>query len=329
MKTVLVTGGTGRLGNVLVKELVKEGFKVKVLVLPNDRLVESIEGVDCEIITGSVLDTGSVTQALQGVDVVFHLATKILLAPDTDHSVWNIIVEGTRNVATCCLEKGVDRLIHCSSHHALIHEPYSSALDETRPLALNDTSTYHRAKAHSEAFVLDLIAKGLKAVIVSPGTLLGPDDYEPSIFGQALIDLYNGKIPILMEGLSDYSDVRDVSSGMIAAYRKGIIGERYLLTGFMLNMKDLSKMVGEITGKRTPKTILPLWLMYGLLPMIDLFAKIQGRKALFTKEMLKASQSNPHVSHQKAKEALGFSPRDLKESFKDTFDWYKKMEYIK
>jgi len=329
MKTVLVTGGTGRLGNVLVKELVKEGFKVKVLVLPDDRLIESLENTDCEISEGSVLDCNSVRKALEGVDVVFHLASKILLAPDVDHSVWNIIVEGTRNVATCCLEKGVDRMIHCSSHHALVHEPYTSPLDETRQLALNDTSTYHRAKAHSEAFVLELVSKGLKAVIVSPGTLLGPEDYEPSIFGQALIDLYNGKIPVLMEGLSDYSDVRDVSIGMIAAYKKGIIGERYLLTGFMLSMKDLSKMVAKITGKKTPQIILPLWLMYAILPVTQFFAKIRGKKSLFTKEMLKASQSNPFVSHQKAKEALGFNPRKLEESFKDTFDWYRKMEYIK
>lgn len=329
MKTALVTGATGHLGNVLVRELLREGFAVKVLVLPNDPLQIALRGLPVMICYGNVLDKKSLFDALEGVQVVFHLAAKILLAPDKDRSVWQINVEGTRNVANLCLAQNIERFIHCSSHHALQHKPYHLPFDEQRPLALHDRADYHRAKAQAEALILDLVGKGLNAVIVSPGTLIGPYDYQPSIFAKALIDFYSGKIPVLMEGLSDYADVRDVAQGIIAAYRNGSKGERYLLTGWMLSMRDLPALIEQVTGKKMPTRVLPLWVMYMLLPFIKVGAWWKGIPPLFTREMLEASQSNPDVRHEKAAQAFGFQPRSLQESFQDAFAWYKAQGWIK
>jgi dihydroflavonol-4-reductase len=264
---------------------------------------------------------------LENIDIVFHLAAKILLAPDSDGSVWKINVEGTGNIAEACLAKNI-RLVHCSSHHALNRYPLDKPMDETRELALNDRMAYHRSKAHAEKKILDLVSKGLDAVIVNPGTLIGPYDYEPSILARALLDLAKGKLPAIMEGLSDYADVRDVADGIILAAEKGQRGERYFLTGAMLSMPEVSDLVEKITGRKTTKTILPLWLMHALLPFIKIAAKINGKEPLFTKEMLEAAQSPNEVIHTKAEKELGFKVRPIEESFRDSFDWYKSEGWI-
>jgi len=319
---ILVTGGSGRLGNVLVRTLIEKGNQVRVFTSGDKLHEKSLAGVPIEIYTGDLLNKESVAQALHDVDLVFHLAAKIILAPDKDGSMWTINVEGTTTIAEACLAKNI-RMVHCSSHHALEKHPLDKPMDETRELALNERTAYHRTKAHGEKIILYLVAKGLDAVIVNPGTLIGPYDYEPSILARALIDLAQGKIPALMEGLSDYADVRDVAEGMIAAAEKGKRGERYFLTGAMLSMREVSGLVEKITGRKTTKTILPLWVMYMLLPFIRIAAKLSNKEPLFTAEMLEASQSPKVVLHTKAERELGFSTRPIEETFRDSFDWYK------
>ncbi|MEO1434102.1 MAG: NAD-dependent epimerase/dehydratase family protein [Bacteroidota bacterium] len=320
-KHILVTGGAGRLGNVLVRQLLEQGHTVRVLVENTTEKPVSLQGLDVELMEGDIRKIETLQPAILDIDVIFHLAAKISLYPDKDGSVWAINVEGTKNIASLALEHPIERFIHCSSHHAVDKHPYTSPMDETRPLAFHDKTGYHRSKAHAEKVILDLIEQGLPAVIVNPGTVIGPHDYEPSILGQALIDLSSGKLPVIMEGLSDYADARDIASGMIAAMHKGRIGERYFLTGHLLNMKELSAMIGKVTGAKTPKTILPLWLMYALLPLIQFTAWLKGEKPLFTKDMLYAAQSNPVVLHEKAKQELGFTPRPLDVAFRDTMDF--------
>lgn len=310
------------MGNVLVRKLLEAGHQVRVFMLKRETEGPSLKGLDVEKIYGDVRDRESVKAAMQACQIVFHLAAKISLFPDTDGSVWAINVEGTRNVAEIALEQGIERFVHCSSHAALDKYPYSEVFDETRPLALKDKSVYHRSKAHGEQVILDMMDKGLPAMIVNPGTIIGPYDFGPSLIGQALIDLTNGKLAAIMEGSSDYADARDIAQGMIDVMEKGRVGERYFLTGHLVTMKELSVLIGKITGKKTPKTVLPLWLMYALLPFIQLAARIKGVKPMFTKDMLHASQSNPEVSHAKANKEFGFSPRKPEEAFKATMDWF-------
>ena len=224
----LVTGGGGRLGNVLVRRLLDGGHRVRVLE-PGPR-PESLADLDIDFVAGSVLEAEDVATSVEGVDVVFHLAAKIDLRPKKDPLMYPINVEGTRKVVDACLSRGI-RLIHTSSHHALVREPLDQPLHEGKPLALDEKCEYHRSKAIGETIVLDACARGLDAVIVNPGSMVGPHDYEPSIIGAVLIDMYRGRVPVLLDMLSDYVDVRDVADGMIAAVEKGRSGERYLLTG--------------------------------------------------------------------------------------------------
>ena len=321
----LVTGGGGRLGNVLVRRLVESGHKVRVL--EPGTLPESLEGLDIEFMSGSVLDSGDVGRATDGADVVYHLAAKIDLSPKKDPMMYTLNVEGTRKVVDACLSRGL-RLVHTSSHHALEREPLDQPLTEDKPLALNEKCEYHRSKAIGETIVLDACQRDLDAVIVNPGSMVGPHDYEPSMIGAALIDMYFGRVPVLLEVLSDYVDVRDVADGMIAAAEKGRRGERYFLTGDVIPIMEMASLYGELTGAKVPTRALPLWVGWVLLPFARAAAAATKKEPFITADMLRASVSNQVVSHDKAHRDLGYTIRPLRESLTDAVAWYRERGWL-
>lgn len=321
----LVTGGGGRLGNVLVRRLLDHGQHVRVLELGS--LPESLEGLELDFMSGSVLDAGDVARAMEGVGVVYHLAAKIDLRPKKDPMLFPINVDGTRTVAEACLSRGV-RMVHTSSHHAVEREPLEETLTEERPLALDEKCDYHRSKAIGETVILDACKRGLNATIVNPGSMIGPYDYEPSLIGAALIDMYFGRVPVLLDLLSDYVDVRDVADGMIAAAEKGRVGERYFLTGDVVPILDMVSLYGELTGARVPTRALPLWVGWAMLPFALAGSAVTKKDPFITADMLRASVSNAVVSHDKAHGELGYSIRPLRESLTDAVEWYRQRGWL-
>ena len=321
----LVTGGGGRLGNVLVRRLIENGQKVRVL--EPGTLPESLAGLEIEFMQGSVLDAGDVGRAVDGVDVVYHLAAKIDLSPKKDPMMFTINVEGTRMVVNACLSRGL-RLVHTSSHHALEREPLDQPLTEDKPLALTEKCDYHRSKAIGETIVLDACERGLDAVIVNPGSMIGPHDYEPSMIGAVLIDMYFGRVPVLLEMLSDYVDVRDVADGMIAAAEQGRRGERYFLTGDVIPVMEMVSLYAELTGAKVPGRALPLWVGWVLLPFALAGSAVTKKEPFITGDMLRASVSNELVSHDKAHRELGYTIRTLRESLTDAVAWYRERGWL-
>jgi dihydroflavonol-4-reductase len=321
----LVTGGGGRLGNVLVRRLLDNGHEVRVL--QPGSLPESLAGLDIDFVSGSVLDAADVVRAADGVDVVYHLAAKIDLSPRKDPMMYSVNIEGTHRVVETCLSRGL-RLVHTSSHHALEREPLDQPLTEDKPLALDEKGEYHKTKAIGETIVLDACDRGLDAVIVNPGSMIGPYDFEPSMIGAVLIDLYFGRIPVLLEMLSDYVDVRDVADGMIAAAEKGRSGERYLLTGDVIPVMEMVSLYGELTGVKVPTRALPLWVGWVLLPFALLASAMTKKEPFITADMLRASVSNEVVSHDKAHRELGYTIRPLRESLTDAVAWYRERGWL-
>lgn len=321
----LVTGGGGRLGNVLVRRLLEQGQRVRVLE-PGARPT-SLQDLDVEFVSGSVLNREDVKRAVDGVDVVYHLAAKIDLRPKKDPMMVPINVEGTRNVVDACLSRGI-RMVHTSSHHAVVREPLDEPLTEDRPLALQEKCQYHRSKAVGETIVLGACERGLDAVIVNPGSMIGPYDFEPSLIGAALIDMYFGRVPVLLDLLSDYVDVRDVADGMIAAAQKGRRGERYFLTGDVVPIMEMVSVYGELTGAKVPTRALPLWFGWALLPLALAGSAITKKDPFITADMLRASVSNAVVSHDKATRELGYSTRSLRESLADAVKWYRERGWL-
>jgi dihydroflavonol-4-reductase len=322
MQTYAVTGASGRLGNVLVRQLLARGHSVRALVMPDDPQAVSLEGLELTRITGSVLDRASLDRLVEGTSGVFHLAAVIDLGSDRSGRIWNINVEGTTNVAAACRSAGV-RMLHCSSHAALQRWPLEQPLDEKRALALDEKCPYHRSKAHGEQRVLDAVGAGLDAVVCSPATLTGPHDFGPSMFGNALIDLYRGKVPILLDVVCDYADSRDVCDAMIRAMADGRRGERYLLSGEVLDMLELAAILREVTDRPMPRHSLPLWVGWAALPFSLALGKLSGKPPIFTAGVLRAAVFNRVVLHDKAAAELDFRPRPMRESLPDTLAWFR------
>lgn len=312
----------------LVRALLDRGATVRVLE-PSMKPVASLAGLDIEVVRGSILDERAVRALIADADVVYHLAAKVDLEKDTDGSVHRVNVEGTRNIVDAVLREG-SRLVHCSSHHALVREPLEKPLDETKPLALDEACDYHRSKAVAEKLVLDAVAaRGLDAVVTSPGTMIGPHDYEPTLMARSLVELYHGRIPVLLAATSDYVDARDVADGMIAASHKGRKGERYLLCNEVLDIKGITSLWGEISGKPMPRIVLPLSVMWKLLPVVRFASRVAKKPAPLNEGILRASVSNRVVSHEKAKSELGFSPRSTRASLSDAFVFFERQGWLR
>jgi dihydroflavonol-4-reductase len=322
---IAVTGATGHIGANLVRALVERGDQVRVLIHADER---ALEGVAVERIRADVRDLPSLKPAFEGVDLVFHLAARISIAPGDEAEVKSVNVGGTGNVIEACLAAKVKRLVHFSSIHAFSPEPRDGTVDEERPLATGSWLPYDRSKAEGELRVKDGIARGLDAVVVNPTAVLGPYDYRPSPLGSVLLDLYRRKLPGLVDGGFDWVDVRDVVAGALAAAERGRTGEKYLLSGARRTILDLARTVEEVTGVRPPRLVTPMWLARGVVPFALGWARLRGQPPRFTAESLHALRNHQSVSHDKATRELGYTPRPLKETIAATFDWFKQANVV-
>jgi dihydroflavonol-4-reductase len=319
--TVVVTGANGHIGANLVRALIDSGRRTCCLVHVNHR---AIDGLDTELVYGDVGDLDSLCTAFQGAEVVYHLAASISLSMSDWDSLEAVNVVGTRNVVEACLRMDVRRLVHFSSIHAMVQEPFSIPVDETRPLAISKHyPPYDRSKAGAENEIRRGIDHGLDAVIVNPTAVIGPNDYEPSYFGEALLLMACHKLPALVTGGFDWVDVRDVVEGAIRAEKRAPTGEKYLLSGHWVSMCDIAAMVSDITGVRQPRLTCPLWLAHLGVPFVKLVCRLNGKRPLYTDVSLRALRSNPHVSHEKATRELGYHPRPFRETVIDTLQWFQ------
>jgi dihydroflavonol-4-reductase len=319
--TVLVTGATGHIGANLVRALMAKGSPTCSLVHTSRR---AIEGLDTETIQGDIRDRESLYRAFDGVEVVYHLAANISLLMDDWLRLESVNVMGTRNVVEACLRCGVRRLVHFSSIHALVQEPLGTPVDESRPLAVSRRCPpYDRSKAAAEKEVQRGLEMGLDAVIINPTAIIGPHDYQPSYFGEALLSLAQGRLPGLVTGGFDWVDVRDVVEGAILAEEKAPAGARYLLSGHWVSLCNIADMVAEFTGIRAPRFVSPLWLARVGVPVVKTFSRLSGRWPLYTSVSMRALRSNRHISHDRATRELGYQPRPFRETLVDTLRWFE------
>ncbi len=319
--TIVVTGASGHIGANLVRALIDKGESTRSLVHVNCR---AIDGLKTEIVHGDVCDRGSLDKAFQGADVVYHLAACISLSMDDWPRVEAINVNGTRNVVEACLNAGVRRLVHFSSIHAMVQEPFFTPVNELRPLAESPHyPPYDRSKAAGEVIVRQGIDRGLDAVIISPTAVIGPHDYEPSYLGEALLAMAKHQLPALVTGGYDWVDVRDVVSGAMQAEKQAPTGAKYLLSGHWVSLQDLATIITEISGVPARRLTVPLWLARLGAPFIKIVSHFSGKRPLYTSVSLRALHSNRQMSHEKASTELGYKPRPFRETMVDTLRWFQ------
>jgi dihydroflavonol-4-reductase len=324
---IAVTGANGHVGVNLCKALLEQGHQVKALIHNNN---QGLKFIPVTIIKGDLLDKSSLITLLKDADIVFHLAAKISINGDPDGIVARTNFDGTKNMLSAAMECKVKRFIHFSSIHAFQQQPQHEALDETRPIVVDEGFAYDRSKAAGERAVMEAVRNGLDAFVLSPTAIIGPADPEPSLTGNAIIDIYNHKIPSLVPGGYDWVDVRDVVSAAITAIGKGRTGEKYLLSGHWHSLQDFSGLIQMHTGRKTVNMVLPMWIARIGLPFITLYSKISGAKPLYTSESLTIiSEGNRFINNDKARRELDHNPRPLTDTIKDLLTWLKDNGYIR
>jgi dihydroflavonol-4-reductase len=327
--SALVTGASGHIGANLVRALLGQGRRVRTLV---HKQSAALDGLPVDIVRADLLDGDSVMRACARVCTVFHLAGKISAGWESDADVNAINVNGTRNVVEACLSVGVRRLVHFSSIQALSAGRDSKILDETCDLVPPDDRTrgaYDRAKAEAERLVLGAGGRGLDAVIVNPTAILGPFDFQRSPMGDVLAALGRGGLPALVAGgACDFVDVRDVVDGALAAERNGRRGERYVLSGTRLSLVELAQRWATVTGQPAPRFAVPMGLARLAAPLAPALARWRGRRPLFTSESLRVLRTQPRASHGKAERELGYRPRSIDETLRDTCAWMKTQGWL-
>lgn len=319
--TVVVTGAAGHAGANLVRALLAQGRPTRALVHV-DR--GALKGLEVEVVEGDVCDLESLMGAFEGAEVVYHLAAHISILKDEWPLLESVNVIGTRNVVEACLRRRVRRLVHFSTIHTMTQELKGTPVDESRLLVeAQHYPPYDRSKAAAEKEVRQGIAKGLDGIIISPTAIIGPYDYRPSHFGEALLRLANGKLPALVSGGFDWVDVRDVVQGAMRAEERAPTGAKYILSGHWVSLREVATQVEQITGVPAPSFVCPLWLARIGAPIITAFDRLAGRRPLYTSVSLQALRGNRNISHQKATSELDYHPRPLRETLIDTLRWFE------
>lgn len=321
---VVVTGATGHVGANFVRTLVARGEQVKVVVRAR---TTALEGVECERVVGDVRDAASLRGAFTGADVVVHLAAVISITGDPSGEVRAVNVLGAKNAAEAALAAGVRRMVHCSSVHAfdLYRRDKDGPIDETWPRVPDYPPhfAYDRSKAAGERAVREVAERGLELVVLHPSGVIGPFDFGPSRMGRVLLQLQRRTLPSLVEGAFDFVDVRDVADALAAACERGTPGESYLITGNHVKIAELAAAAQAITGVRPPRIQTPIWVARLGVPFFAAVGKVQRAEPLYTHESLTVLQSKHKFAWTKAQRDLGYTPRPLVDTLRDTYAWFE------
>jgi dihydroflavonol-4-reductase len=329
---IVVTGGTGFLGNVLLRRLAEKvaagdgtlpSGPTRALVRKTSDTTP-FAGLDIELVEGDVSDLESLVTTFRGADLVFHVAGTVSIGGEKLSRLRAVNVEGTRNVLEACRRAGVRRLVHTSSIHAFVEPPMGTCTDESTAIDPQRThGAYGVSKAEATRLVFATAQEGLDVVVVFPTGIIGPYDFRPSHTGQFVINVVRGKMLAYVDGAYNFVDVRDVADGMIAAAGRGRSGQGYLLSGHEISVRELLDTIEELSGTPAPRLRLNLKLVRAISFLIPAYYWITRQKPLFTTYSLDVISSNCAVDNTKAKSELGFSPRQTRETLADAIAWFR------
>jgi dihydroflavonol-4-reductase len=327
---IVVTGATGHIGNVLVRELLGRSRKARALVLPGDDL-RPLSGLGAEIVNGDVTDQVSLEAAFDQADTVFHLAGIITIMPGMKNILEKVNIEGVRNVIAACRRTGVRRLIYTSSIHAIAEPPHGTPIDESQPFKPESVlGDYAWSKARASLLLLDEAKKtGLDVVICCPTGVIGPYDYNVSNIGQLILDFNSGHLKSYVSGAYDFVDVRDVAEGLILAEEKGENGRHYIFSGSQVQVPDLMRELALDIGRAAPTYRIPALLARTAGMLASVYYRLVRRTPVFTAYSIDVLASNSLVSSARARQELGFTSRPWQESLREQVAWFRREGIMK
>ncbi len=330
MKTLL-TGATGFLGSAVLRQLVEDGQNVRVLARPNgDR--RNIEKVACEVIEGDLNDIPSLQMAVAGCDALFHVAADYRIWTPNPSELYRTNDLGTVELFRAAAAAGIERMIYTSSVATLGIHSDGTPSNEATPVSRSDmVGHYKRSKFDAETSVMSLISKEhLPIVIVNPSTPIGPRDVKPTPTGRIIVEAAAGRMPAFVDTGLNVVHVDDVAAGHIQAFKSGAIGERYILGGEDLSLKQILAEVAEIIGRKPPVISLPRAPLFPFAYLSEIIARLRGgTEPMLTVDGLRMSKKRMYFSSAKAQKMLGYVTRPATEALRDAVEWFTSNGYVK
>ena len=325
----LVTGATGFVGAAVARALLGGQWQVRVLVRRgSDR--RNLKSLDVEVFEGDLTDSSSLERATQGCDGLFHVAADYRLGARDSKELYRVNVEGTRNVLNAAQRSGVRRIVYTSSV-ATIGIPADGAPgDEQSATSLaNMIGHYKRSKYLAEEVVREAAQGGISVVIVSPSTPVGPGDLKPTPTGQLVLAAAAGRMPAYVDTGLNIVHVDDVAAGHLLAYERGKAGERYILGGQDMSLREILQMIARLEGRSPPRVRLPYAVVLPIAYVAEGFAWLSGRSGRITLEGVRMSRKKMFFSSAKAARELGYRSRPPRQAFEDAIRWYRDNGLLK
>jgi dihydroflavonol-4-reductase len=320
---VLVTGATGFVGAAVARALEHSGAEVRVLTRAgSDR--SNLRGLAAQIAVGDLTDRGSLDRALSECTALYHVAADYRLGAREPAELYRNNVDGTRNILEAAHHAGVQRMVYTSSVATIGLPPDGAPGEEDTPVALTDMiGHYKRSKYLAEEVVRDAARTGFPVVIVNPSTPIGPGDVKPTPTGQIVLDAACGRTPAYVDTGLNVVHVDDVAAGHLLAFEHGRAGERYILGGEDMTLREILTTIAKLVGGKPPRIRLPHAALLPVAFFAEAFAKVCGGTTRISVESVRMSRKRMFYSSAKAIRELGYGSRPALAAFEDALAWFR------
>ncbi len=307
----------------MVRALIGEDAHVRALVRAGS-VRGNVDGSGAAIFEGDMRDAGAMARACDGMDFVFHVAADYRLWARDPQEIIRTNVDGTRAVMEAARAARVGRIVYTSSVATLKPRTDGRAVDESAALTPDAAiGAYKRSKVLAERLVEAMAADGLPVTIVNPSTPIGPRDIKPTPTGRIIVDAAHGRIPAFVDTGLNLVHVDDVAAGHLAAARAGAIGERHILGGADVSLKDLLAAIAVRTGRKPPTLRLPHAPLYPLALVAEAVAQVTGKEPMLTRDGLAMSRNIMFFGSGKAARVLAWQARPWTEALDDALAWFR------
>ena len=322
----LITGATGFLGRTVLAQLKDAKPEIRALVMDGDPLARELPQ-NVRVMAGDVCDEAALERFFAGADehtCVIHCAGMISVATHPGDRIYRVNVDGTKNVLKRCRELGIGKLVYVSSVHAIPEKPKGMEIAETTVFSPELVKgDYAKSKAMATALVLQAAKEGLNASVVFPSGIIGPGDLGKGSITNMLLSFLARKLPLAVRGGYDFVDVRDVAAGILACAERGLPGHGYILSGHYATIRDILDLVKKTVNLRRSVSYLPICFAKLVAPIYEKISLRRCEPLYFTPYSIAVLDSNGAFSRNAAATALGYTPRPLSSTIRDTVLWLK------
>src|SRR5215471_3309595 len=323
-----VTGATGFVGSHVARALTERGADLRLLVRSTSRK-DNIADLRADLVTGDLGDPASLKKGMSGCEYVFHVAADYRLWVRDPKEMYRANVEGTRAIIQAAQECGVRRVVYCSSVATMGFATDGTIADEDSPVSLeNMVGHYKRSKFMAEQLALEAGRNGAKVVVVNPTTPIGERDIKPTPTGRIIVDFLNRKFPAYVDTGLNLADVREVARGHVLAMEKAVPGERCILGGENLTLKQILDKLAALTGLPSPTTKVPHAVAMGFAVLDQFFTgTLRGKEPRATIDAVRMGRKKMFASSTKAERELGYRIVPVEDALERAVRWFQEHGY--